>query len=56
MKKETKETLGIIGQYGCLIMVVFAILYEIVTGAHLGYIMITAFGILYAVFVKIRGK
>lgn len=52
----TKDTIGIIGQYGCLIMIAFGLLYEVVTGAHLGYIIITTFVVLYAVCVKIRGK
>ena len=52
----SRETFGIVGQYACLIMLAFGILFEIITGAHLGYIIITTAGILYAVCVKLRGK
>ncbi len=51
-----KETIGIIGQYSALIMVAFGILYEIVTGAHIGYITVTTGALLVAVFTKIRGR
>jgi len=51
-----KETIGIIGQYGALIMVTFGILYEVVTGAHIGYITVTMGAVLLCIFTKIRGR
>jgi len=51
-----KETIGIVGQYGALIMVTFGILYEVVTGAHIGYISITTAAVVWALFTKIRGR
>ena len=51
-----KETIGIVGQYGALVMVGFGILYEVVTGAHTGYIVLTTGAWLVALFTKIRGR
>ncbi len=56
MNKETKETLGIIGQYSALIMVGFGLLFEIQTGAHLGYTLVTTGAIMLCVWTKLRGK
>jgi len=56
MKKEKKQTIGIIGQYGCMALILFAIGFEVASGAELGYILITIGAVLYSMFTKIRGK
>lgn len=56
MDKDRKQTIGIIGQYGCIGLILFAIGFEVASGAALGYILITIGAVLYSMFTKIRGK
>lgn len=51
-----KETVGIIGQYGSMVVLIGGIVVEIIIGAHLGFILITAGGLLWGVSTKIRGR
>jgi len=51
-----KETIGIIGQYGCLVTMISGIIYEIKVGAELGWILLTAGAIGAMIFTKVRGK
>jgi len=56
MDKDKKQTIGIIGQYGCMGLILFAIGFEVASGANLGYILITIGAVLYSIFTKLRGK
>lgn len=51
-----KEGVGIIGQYGCLVTMISGLAYEIIAGAELGWILLTAGAIGAMIFTKIRGK
>lgn len=51
-----KEIVGIIGQYGCLVLMFTGLTYEIVVGAHLGWALLTGGAIGAMIFTKIRGK
>ena len=44
---------GMIGQWLGMLAIVIGIIYEIHTGAHFGYILITIGGFIYAVATKI---
>jgi len=56
MDKDKKQAIGIIGQYGCMGLILFAIGFEVASGANLGYILITIGAVLYSIFTKLRGK
>ena len=56
MKKENKETIGIIGQYGAGLFLVAGIVVEIIYEAHCGFILISTGGLLWGIFTKIRGR
>lgn len=56
MSKLRKEIIGIIGQYGCLVTMWVGFAYEVYTGAHLGWTILTAGCIGAVIFTKIRGK
>jgi len=51
-----KEFIGIIGQYGCLATMWLALTYELITGASIGWAILTAGAIGAMIFTKIRGK
>lgn len=55
MNRDKKQTIGIIGQYGCMGLILFAIGFEVASGAELGYVLITVGAVLYSIFTKIRG-
>jgi len=56
MDNDKKQTIGIIGQYGCMGLIFFAIGFEVASGAELGYILMTIGAVLYSIFTKVRGK
>jgi len=56
MKEQTRQIVGIFGQYGCMALIFFAIGFEVASGANLGYVLITIGAVLYSVFTKLRGK
>jgi len=56
MNKDKKQTIGIIGQYGCMGLIFFAIGFEVASGADLGYVLITIGAVLYSIFTKVRGE
>lgn len=51
-----KELIGIIGQYACLATIWCGLAYEIIMGAHLGFILITGGATAAMIFTKLRGK
>lgn len=51
-----KETVGMVGQYGCLVTMLGGLVYEIASGAYLGWILLTGGAIGAMVFTKIRGR
>ncbi len=52
----TKDTIGIIGQYVSMVILMVGIGIEIYYRAHIGFVCITAGGLLWGVATKIRGK
>ncbi|MQY57980.1 MAG: hypothetical protein GH144_00030 [Clostridia bacterium] len=56
MDNNEKQTIGIIGQYGCMGLILFAIGFEVALKADLGYVLITVGAVLYSIFTKIRGR
>jgi len=56
MDKNKKQIIGMIGQYGCMGLILFAIGFEVASGAAIGYVLITIGAVLYSVFTKLRGK
>jgi len=55
-KKESKETLGIIGQWGSGFLLLVGITIELIYGAHIGFIAISTGGLGWGIFTKIRGR
>lgn len=56
MTSKTKETVGIIGQYGSMGVLTIGICIELIMAAHVGFIFITIGGLLWGVATKIRGR
>lgn len=55
MNKNTQELWGIWGQYGSGLLVLTGLIIELLYQAHLGFVCITAGGLLWGVFTKLRG-
>lgn len=49
-----KETIGVLGQWLAAFTVVVGIIIEISYGAHLGFILITAGSLIFAIATKIK--
>lgn len=56
MQKGTKETIGIIGQYGSMLLLIVGLIIEISMKAHIGFIFLTTGGLLWGISTKIRGR
>ncbi len=52
----SQETIGIIGQYGSMSLLVVGLAIEIVMEAHVGFIFLTAGSLLWGLSTKVRGK
>ena len=51
-----REIVGIAGQYGSMFLLVIGLTVEIICKAHIGFILLTAGGLLWGVSTKIRGR
>lgn len=56
MKPENRELVGVVGQYGSGCLLIAGLIVECVCRAHIGFILLTAGGLLWGVSTKIRGK
>jgi len=52
----SNDTIGIIGQYGSMLILIVGIAIEVLARAHVGFVLITIGGLLWGVSTKIRGK
>lgn len=55
MRKATREIVGIAGQYGSMCLLVAGLAVEIWMQAHIGFVLLTAGGLLWGLSTKIRG-
>lgn len=51
-----RDSIGIIGQYGCLVTMWIGLAYEVAFGAHIGFVLLSGGMIGAMVFTKMRGK
>ena len=56
MQEKTKDTVGIVGQYVSMVVLMVGIGIEISYKAHVGFICITIGGLIWGIATKIRGK
>ena len=54
MKKHNIKLIGIIGQWMAVLTTTSGLTYEVITGAHFGFVLITAGALAFAVFTKIK--
>lgn len=54
MSKNKMKLLGIVGQLCAIALVSIGLGYEIGTGAHLGYVLITTGALCFGIFTKVR--
>ena len=55
-EEKDKDSGGTAVQFAGMIAVIAGIIYEVITKAHIGFFMITAGSLVFAIGTKIRGK
>lgn len=52
----SRETIGVVGQYVSMVLLIVGIIIEVAVQAHIGFVFITSGGLVWGVATKIRGK
>lgn len=52
----SKETIGTIGQFGSMCLLIVGLVVEVYMKAHIGFILLTAGGLVWGISTKLRGK